>query len=80
MDDGLQRFFEEEVRDRDYADLLLREAASPPSSASGNAYNVVFTADEVSIAHHYLDEPPPMRLSRRAFTAALSDWRRRLAV
>lgn len=77
---GLEQFLTEEVRSRDYADLLIRQASAAGAgaevpAASGNAYNVAFDANEVVIEHHYRDDWPALRLSREDFIAALAQRR-----
>jgi hypothetical protein len=77
---GLEQFLTEEVRSRDYADVLIKQASAAGAgtevpAASGNAYHVAFNANEVVIEHHYLDDWPALRLSRQEFITALTQRR-----
>lgn len=77
---GLEQFLAEEVRSRDYADLLIeRASAAGPGTevpgASGNAYHVAFGTDEMVVEHHYLQGWPALRVPRGEFIAALQAWR-----
>lgn len=77
---AMTRFLIEEVRGRDYADLLIERASAAAKGqeapgASGNGYYVDFQADAVVIEHHYLEGRPELRLTHRDFIAALAAWR-----
>lgn len=81
---ALRQFLEEEVRDADYAALLLERAGNAlmgmdVPGASGNAYYVAFHPDHVVIEHHYRADWPPLRLDPERFRTALTVWRNRLA-
>lgn len=81
---ALRQFLEEEVRDADYAALLLERAESAlmgkdAPGASGNGYYVAFHPGHVVIEHHYAADWPPLRLDPERFRAALTAWRNRLA-
>ncbi|MEA4837130.1 MAG: hypothetical protein VB101_02430 [Rhodospirillaceae bacterium] len=80
---ALRQFLEEEVRNADYAALLLERAETASMGkdapgASGNAYYVAFHPNHVVIEHHYAVDWPPLRLDPERFRAALIAWRNRL--
>jgi len=81
---ALRQFLEEEVRNADYAALLLERAETAlmgkdAPGASGNAYYVAFHPGHVVIEHHYAADWPPLRLDLEGFRTALTVWRNRLA-
>jgi hypothetical protein len=80
----LQQFLTDEVRDRQYVDLLLAraEAAGQDKSvpeASGNAYLVIFGRQRIVIEHHHLRDWQPLYVPREDFIMALRRWRAQLA-
>ena len=76
---GLYQFLAEEVRHAPYADLLLERAEAAGTAnvegASGNAYNVSFGPEQVTIEHHWVDNWPPVQISRQRFISALRSWK-----
>lgn len=80
---ALCQFLEEEVRDADYAALLLERAGKAlvgedAPGASGNAYHVAFHPGCVVIEHHYAPDWPPLRLDAGLFRDAVTAWLRRM--
>ena len=80
---GLMHFLSDEVRQRQYADLLLERAEAagqgkPAPIASFNAFDVFFGLEEVVIKHRYSEDWIPVRLSRTDFITALQRWRAEL--
>ena len=77
---GLQQFLADEVRDVQYADLLLARAKAAGqgeavTEASGNAYLVIFEPQGIVIDHHWLRNCPPVRIACEDFIVALQQWR-----
>jgi hypothetical protein len=80
---GLSQFLAEEVRDIAYADLLLERAEATTKGmkapiASGDAYSVTFTPQEIVVMHHHLPDWPAVPLRPADFITALQSWRERL--
>lgn len=78
-----KQFLAEEVRDRQYVDLLLARADAAGlgqvvPEASGNAYLVTFGHQRVVVEHHYLTDWKPLYIPREDFIVALRRWRAQL--
>ncbi|MBB4284544.1 hypothetical protein [Roseospira goensis] len=79
----LAQFLTDEVKGRDYADLLATRAAAAQQGwaapgASGNAYYVGFGPEAVVIEHHYVKDWPPLSVPVDRFIAAVRAWRETL--